>query len=79
MALKEEKVPVTSGKKKARVRKETDAVSGTQPKTVHKNQNTLPPRLPSPRCHEVEVCRRKKVSKAGVTLVPFFDNGADTI
>ena len=36
MALKEEKVSVTSGKKKASVRKETDAVSGTRPKIVRK-------------------------------------------
>ena len=42
-ALKEEKVSVTSGKKKASVRKETVAVSATKPKIVRKNQNTLPP------------------------------------
>ena len=36
MALKEEKVFVTSGKKKASVRKETDAVSVTRPKIVYK-------------------------------------------
>ena len=45
MALKEEKVSVTSGKKKGSVRKETDAVSVTKPKIVRKNQNTLPPHL----------------------------------
>ena len=43
MALKEEMVPVTSGKKK--VRKETVAVSATRPKIVSKNQTTLPPHL----------------------------------
>ena len=60
MALKEEKVFVTSGKKKASVRKETNAVSGMRVATVRKNQNTKPPHLPSLRCHEVEVCRRKR-------------------
>ena len=75
MALKEEKVSVTSGKKKSSVRKETNAVSGTRPTIVHKNQNTVPPHLPSHPFHEVEVCRRK-VSKAKVTMVSFSDNRA---
>ena len=78
-ALKEEKVPVTSGKKKASVRKETDAVSGTEPKTVHKNHNTLSPRLLSQPLRKVEVCRRREVSEAKVTMGPFFDNRADII
>ena len=60
MALKEEEVLVTSGKKKASVRKETDAVSGMRVTIVPKNQNTLPRRLPSHPSHEVEVCRKKK-------------------
>ena len=30
-------------------------------------------------CHEVEVCRGKEVSEAKVTIVPYFDNRADTI
>ena len=64
MALKEEKVHVTSGKKKASVRKETSAVSGMRVTIVPKNQNTLPPHPPSHQCHEVEVCRRKEISKA---------------
>ena len=34
------------------------------------------PHIPSPRCHEVEVCRRKEASEAKVTVVPFFDNRA---
>ena len=38
----------------------------------------MPPHLPSHQCHEVEVCRRK-VSKAEVTMVPFFDNRADNL
>ena len=57
MALKEEKVPYTSGKKKASVRKETNALSGTTPKILRKSQKTLPPHLLSHRCHEVEPCR----------------------
>ena len=59
-ASKEEKVSVTSRKKEASVRKETDAVSVTKPKIVHKKQNTLPPHLLSQPCHEVEVCRKEK-------------------
>ena len=61
MALKEEEVLVTSGKKKASVRKETDAVSGMRVTIVPKNQNTLPRRLPSHPSHEVEVCRKKSI------------------
>ena len=65
-ALKEEKVSVTSGKKKASVRKETDAVSGMRVTIVHKNQNT-------------QVCREKEVSRAKVVLVSLFDNRAHAI
>ena len=79
ISLKEEKVSVTSGKKKASVRKETPAVSATIPKIVRKNQNTLPPHLPSQPFHEVEVCRGREVSEAKVTMGPFFDNRADII
>ena len=67
------------GKKKASVRKETNAVSATIPKIVHKNKNTLPPRLPIQPYHEVEVCRGWEVSEAKVTIGPFFDNRADII
>ena len=70
MALKEEKASVTSGKKKASVRKETDAVSATEPKIVRKNQNTLAPRLLSQPYHEVEVCQGREVSEAKVTMGP---------
>ena len=58
LALKEEKVLVTSGKKNVSVRKETKAVYATKPKIVRKNQNTLPPHLLSQPHHEVEVCRK---------------------
>ena len=77
--MKEEKVSVTSGKKKASVRKETVALSATKPKIVRKNQNTLPPHLLGQRYHGVEVCRGREVSEAKVTMVPFFDNRAATI
>ena len=79
MALKEEKVLVTSGKKKASFRKETIAVSGMRVTIVPKNQTTMPPRFLSHPSHEVESCRRREVSKAKVTMVPFSDNRADII
>ena len=69
VALKEEKVLVTSGKKKASVRKETNTVSGMRATIVHKNQTTLPPHILSHPCHEVEVCRGRGVSDSNVTLV----------
>ena len=78
MVLKEEEVLVTSGKKKASVRKETHAVSGMRATIVPKNQNSLPPHLPSQPFHEVEVCRRKEVFKAKVTMDPLLDNRANT-
>ena len=46
------------------LRKETNAVSGMRVTIVHKNQNTMPPLLPSHQWHEVEVCRGKEVSRA---------------
>ena len=61
-------------RKKASVRKESNAVSGMRVTMVRKKQNTMPPHLLSHPCHEVEVCRRKEVSKAKVSMVPFFDN-----
>ena len=79
MAFKEEKEHVTSGKKKANVRRETSAVSGMRMTIVHKNQKTLPPRILSQSYHEVEVCRGREVSRAKVTMSPFFDNRADII
>ena len=75
--LTEEKVSVTSGKKKASVRKETVAVSATKPKIVRKSQNTLPPHFLSQTHHEVEVCRGRGVSEGKVTMGPFFDNRSD--
>ena len=72
--MREEKVSVTSGKKKASVPEKTNAVSGMRVAIVPKNQNTLPPHFLSHPCHEVEVCRGKEVSEAKVTMGPFFDN-----
>ena len=77
MVLKEDKEFAISGKQKDSVREETNAVSGVRETIVLKNENTKPPHRPSPRCHEVEVCRRIEVSKAKVTVVPFFDSRAD--
>ena len=39
----------------------------------------MPPHLPGPRCHEVEVCRGREVSEAKVTMVTFSDDLADII
>ena len=79
MALQEEKVPVTCGKKKASVRKETNAVSGMRVTIMQQNRHRMPPHLPSHPCHEVEVCRGREVSVAKVTMAPFFDNRADAV
>ena len=63
MALKEEKVFVTSGKIKASARRKTSAVSGMRVTIVHdKNQNPITATLSvSHQCHEVEACRGKEV------------------
>ena len=80
MALKEEKVCVTSGKKKATVRRETCAFSGMRVTIVHsKNRTQMPRHLLSHQRHEDEARRRKEASRAKVILVSFFDNRADTI
>ena len=79
LVLNGEKVFVSSGKKKARVRKETNVVSGMRVMIVPKNQTTMPPHLPSHPCHEVEVYRRRDVSEAKVTVVPLSNNRADMI
>ena len=51
---------VTSGKKKASVQKETDAVSVMNPKIARKNQNTAPPRLLNQPYHEVKRVSKKR-------------------
>ena len=40
------------------------------------NQNPKPPHFQNHPSHEVEVCQRKEVSKAKVTMVPFSVNRA---
>ena len=47
-------------REKGSVRKETVAVSATRPKIVCKNQNALPPHLPSQSFYEVEVLSVKR-------------------
>ena len=66
-------------KKKANVRKETNEVSGHESNDRAQKQKTMPPHLLSQPYHEVEVRRRKEVSKAKEILVSFFDNHADTV
>ena len=57
-------MPVTSGKIKASVRRDTSAVSGMRVTIVHnKNRTQMPPHPPSRPCHEDEVCRRREASK----------------
>ena len=58
MALKEEKELATSGKKKASVRKETNAVSGMGPKIVRKKQE---PKAATP--FEPSLSRGRSVSR----------------
>ena len=63
MALREEKVYVTSGKKKASVRRETSAVSGMRVMNVHQNRHRKPlhPLSHNLQKYEVEVCREKEM------------------
>ena len=58
VALKEDKVPVTCGKKKASVRKETNAVSGMRVPMVRKK---LQPKAATP--SEPSVSRGRSVSR----------------
>ena len=67
MALKEESVFVSSGKKKANVRREISAVSGMRVTIMHKNQTTM---LPTP--SEPSMTRGRSVSREN-------DRGADLI
>ena len=61
MALKEEKVPLTSGKKKASVRKETSAVSGMRVTIASKNQTHNAATLSEP-----SLSRGRSVSKRSI-------------
>ena len=80
VALKEEKVHVTSGKKKASIRKVTGAVSVMRVMIiVHQNRQQKPLHPLSHQWHEEEARREKEASEAGVRLAEFFDSRADTI
>ena len=57
VALKEEKVHVSSGKNKASVRKETTAVSATRyPRSCAKTRTHCRHTFRASPCHEVDVC-----------------------
>ena len=78
--MKEEKVFVTSGKKKASVRKETVAVSVTKPKDrAQKPEHTAATPSEPTVSRGGQVCRAREVSEAKVTTGPFFDNRAHII
>ena len=67
--LKEEKVFVTSGKKKASVRRETNEVSGMRV-TIVQNRHRKPnhPLSHNLQKHEVDVCREKEMPEAEASL-----------
>ena len=69
MALKEDKVYVTSGRKKAIVRRETSAVSGMRVMIVHQKRHRKPLHPLSHQLHEVEVRREKRSVRARSHLV----------
>ena len=79
VALKDEKVPVTIGKKKASVRKESDAVSGMRVKIMQKTDTKSRHTFWGILVTGMELCRGKEVSEAKVNMLPFFDNRADVI
>ena len=75
-----EKVLLTSGKKKGQCSKGDHCSFRHQSDDrAQKPENTLSPHIPSQPSQEVEVCRRREVSKTKVTMVPFFDNRADIL
>ena len=78
VALKEEKVFVTSVKEKASVRRETNVVSGMRVMIVQNRHQKPHPPL-SHQWHELEARREKEGSWAEVRLAEFFDNRADTV
>ena len=79
MALKEEKVYVTTEKEKGSVRRETSAVSGMRVTIVHKNQNRSRHIFQTILLTRSMCVEEKKYPRAKVILVSFFDNSADTI
>ena len=68
MALKEEKVPVTSGKQKTSVRKETSAVAGMRVTIVPKKPEHTAATPSEPSFSRGRSVSKKEVSKAKVTL-----------
>ena len=79
MALKEEKVSVTSGQKKASVRKETDAVSAMRVTIVQSRyQKPHHPLSHDLQKHEVEVCREKEIPEAEASLRSSIDHRVHT-
>ena len=69
MVLKEEKVFVTSGKKKASVGRETNVVSGMRV-TIVRNRHRRPNRPLSHNLqkHQAELCREKEMPEAEACL-----------
>ena len=71
MVLKEEKVFVTSGKKKGSVRRETNAVSGMRVMIVrnrHRKPNHPLSHNQQKKKNEEEVCREKEMPEAEASL-----------
>ena len=77
MALKEEKVFVTSGQKKRSVRRETNVVSGTTVMNVQ-NRHRKPVHLLSHQHQEVEVRQEKETIEAKARLGRPIDSRANT-
>ena len=77
MALKEEKVFVTSGKQKGSVPEETNAVSGMRV-TIVQNRHQKPLQPLNHQHQEVEVRREKVPSEAEASLGSSIDSRAKT-
>ena len=79
LVLKEEKVFVTSGKKKRSVRSETNAVSGMRI-TIVRNRHRKPnhPLSLDLQKRKVEVCREKEMPEAEASLRNSIDRRVNT-
>ena len=79
MALKEETVFVTIGKKKCRARRETHVVSGMRAMIVqNRHQKPRHPLSHQLLKHEVEVRREKETSEAEASLGCSIDSRVNT-
>ena len=78
MALKEEKVFVTSGKKKGSVRRVTKEVSGMSNDRAKPTPKAAPPSEPQSSKHEVEACREKEMPEAEASLGNSIDPRVNT-